>query len=165
MNVIWYSYQNIHGLEMIWTFTAFKKPWFIRKTTFRVIFEPIRGHAERYCFDMGIFERSACMNVIWYSGQNIHGLEMNWTSIAFDKSLFSRKNSFRVIFEPIRGHTERCCFDMGIFERSAQMNVIWYSCQNIHGLEMIWDLYSICPTLFHQKNVFSCHFLGNFERE
>ena len=132
---------------MIWTFTAFKKPWFIRKTTFRVIFEPIRGHAERYCFDMGIFERSACMNVIWYSGQNIHGLEMNWTSIAFDKSSFSKKNSFRGIFEPIRGHTERCCFDMGIFERSAQMNVIWYSCQNIHGLEMIWDLYSIFPTL------------------
>ena len=83
------------------------------------------------------------MNVIWYSGQNIHGLEMIWTFIAFDKSSFSRKSSFRVIFEPFRGHTVRCCFDMGIFERSARMNVIWYSCHNMHGLEMICDLYGI----------------------
>ena len=48
-----------------------------------------------------------------------------------EKRWFIRKTSFRVIFEPICGQTDRCCFDMGIYEMSAPMKVIWYSCQSI----------------------------------
>ena len=101
INIIWYSCGNIHHLKIIWSFTAFENPWFIRKTSFRVIFEPFRGHTDRCCFDMGISEMSAPMKVIWYSCQNIHSLEIICTFIAFKKPWFIKKTSFGVIFEVI----------------------------------------------------------------
>ena len=148
------SKYRVHDLQIIRTFTAFEKPSFRTKRTFRGIFQPFRGHTDRCCFDMGIYERSASMNLIWYSCQNIHGLEIICTFTAFEKLWFIRKTSFRVIFEPNRGRTYRCCFDMVIFERSAPINVIWYSCGNIHGLKTIWTFTAFENPWFIRKTSF-----------
>ena len=109
MNVIWYLCQNTYGLEIIWSFLAFDKPYFIQNYTFRVIFHAIRGHTDRYGWDMVIYEKSASIKVIRYSCVNIHGLEIIWTFIAFEKPSLIGKTSFCVIFYAIlRGNDEYC---------------------------------------------------------
>ena len=97
------------------------------KTTFHVNFQAIRGHNDRCCWHMVIYEMSASMNVIWYLCQNTYGLEIIWSFLAFDKASFVWKSSFYVIFEPILGQNDQYCSDMAIFKRSGSMKVIWYS--------------------------------------
>ena len=138
MTVIWYLCQNTYGLEIIWSFLPFHKPYFIQNYSFGLIFIAIRGESDRYGWHMVIYERSASMKVIWYACVNIHGLEIIWSFLAFHKPYFVQNYSFRVIFIAIRGQSHRYGWHMVIYERSASMKVIWYSCVNIHGLEIIW---------------------------
>ena len=98
MKVIWYLCQITYGLEIIWTLLPFHKPYFVQNYSFRVIFIAIRGQSNRCGWHMVIYERSASMNVIWYSCVNIHGLEIIWTFILFEKPSLMRKMTFHVLF-------------------------------------------------------------------
>ena len=58
---------------------------------------------------MVIYERSASMKVIWYACVNIHGLEIIWTFIAFEKPSLMTKTSFCVIFYAILRENDEYC--------------------------------------------------------
>ena len=73
-----------------------RRSW--EKMTFHVIFQPICTHNERCCWHMVIYEMSASMKVIWYLCVNIHGLEIIWTFILFEKPSLMRKITFQVLF-------------------------------------------------------------------
>ena len=134
-----------------------RRSW--EKLTFHVIFQPIRTHNERCCWHMVIYEMSASMKVIWYLCQNTYGLEIIWSFLPFHKPYFVQNYSFRIIFIAIRGQSNRCGWHMVIYQRSASMNVIWYSCVNIHGLEIIWTFIVFEKPSLMRKITFQVLFL------
>ena len=98
MKVIWYLCQNTYGLEIIWSFLPFHKPYFVQNYSFCVIFIAICGQSHRCGSHMVIYKRSASIKVIWYSSVNIYALEILWTFIVFEKPSLMRKKTFHVLF-------------------------------------------------------------------